>query len=182
MFIDICVGWPGKCHDARVFRNSTLLEKCQSATSTFLSVDMSRNIGGKNIKPLIIGDAAYPLHSWLLKPYKESGNVSNEEIYFNNCLCRCRVIVENVFGRLKGRFRCLSKLLETNVENTIIVITACCILHNFCELHKQTFDGMEQEETISEDIFNEVHDEHEEIGYEVRRVIKEYLFNNVRRH
>ena len=181
LFTDICVGWPGKCHDARVFKNSALFKNCQS-NSSFLSANLSRNIGGKNINPVIIGDAAYPLFTWLLKPYKEFGNTTNEEIYFNNCLCRCRVVVENVFGRLKGRFRCLSKLLETNVKNTILIITTCCILHNYCELHKQHFGCMTPEEVSQENAssYTEVSGEADEESDDARIVIKDYLFHNMR--
>lgn len=136
-FRDILVGWPGKCHDARVFKNSPLIKECISRS--FLSNELSKEIGGKSIGPLIIGDSAYPLEDWMMKPFSDRGNLTNMETHYNNCICRSRVLVENVFGRAKGRFRCLSKKLETSVENTCIIISACCILHNFCETDNQQF-------------------------------------------
>ena len=136
MFRDIFVGWPGKSHDARVFRRSPLYQRC--INRSFLTEDLSKEIDGKMVNPLIICDSAYPMESWMMKPYCDSGNLYPRETNFNFCLSRTRVVVENCFGRLKGRFRCLSNL-ETSVKNTVAITSACCILHNFCELDKQEF-------------------------------------------
>ena len=49
------------------------------------------------------------------------------------------MVVENTFGKLKGRFQCLSKRLDTPVQNTVNIVAACCTLHNVFELKKQEF-------------------------------------------
>ena len=46
---------------------------------------------------------------------------------------------ENAFGRLKGRLQCLSKRLDTSVQNTVNTVSECCTLHNVCELKKNEF-------------------------------------------
>lgn len=58
-FLDICVGWPGKVHDARVFKNSPLFALC--CARTFLPPDMSVMISGVRVPPLILGNSAYAL-------------------------------------------------------------------------------------------------------------------------
>ena len=49
------------------------------------------------------------------------------------------MVVENAFGRLKGRFQCLAKRIDTTVEHTVNIVTMCCMLHNFCILSNQEF-------------------------------------------
>ena len=61
------------------------------------------------LPPVIIGDAAYPLLNWLLKPFWETMNSTAEEKLFNYRLSRARMVVENAFGRLNGSFRILMK-------------------------------------------------------------------------
>jgi hypothetical protein len=46
-----------------------------------------------------------------------------------------KVIIENVFGSLKNRWRIL-KIFNLNVNKVVIVIIACCVLHNYCEMWK----------------------------------------------
>lgn len=134
-FLDICVGWPGKVHDARVLKNSPLFALC--CARTFLPPDMSVMISGVRVPPLILGDSAYALSEWLMKPYTDRGNLTPDETSFNTKHSTTRVVVENAFGRLKGRFRSISKRLDLNVENSCNVIAACCVLHNYCEnLHE----------------------------------------------
>ena len=43
------------------------------------------------------------------------------------------MVVENAFGHLKGRWRCLLKRNDTATYNVPTLITACCVLHNVCE-------------------------------------------------
>ena len=139
LFLDICVGWPGKVHDARLFKNSPLYT---SLCGGIFTPDDSvyDTINGVRVPPLILGDSAYPLQDWLMKPYVDRGNLSAEELQFNNLLSITRVVVENGYGRLKGRFPALAKRLDLNVNNCCTVIAACCVLHNFCEIMKEEFE------------------------------------------
>ena len=67
------------------------------------SYKMLKQIGNVEISPSILGDSAYSLENWLMKPYSDSGNLSPDEARFNLALSRSRVVVENAFGRLKAR-------------------------------------------------------------------------------
>lgn len=136
-FMDIYIGWPGSVHDARVLTNSALFSKGETGT---LLPNFSRNINGCNVPLVILGDPAYPLLSWLMKGYPESGNSTQKQRNFNYRLSRARFVVENAFGRLKGRWKCLSKRNDTSIRFLSNLIAACCILHNLCEVHGDTFD------------------------------------------
>lgn len=59
---------------------------------------------------------------------------------FNYRLSRTRVVVEIAFGRLKARWRRLSKQIEMDIKNVPNVIAACCVLHNLCETHGDSFN------------------------------------------
>ncbi|CAM4579078.1 unnamed protein product [Lepidochelys olivacea] len=57
-FTNIDVGWPGKVHDARIFRNSGLFQKLQEGT---LFPDQKKTFGDVEMPIVILGDPAYPL-------------------------------------------------------------------------------------------------------------------------
>ena len=136
-FLDVYVGWPGSVHDARVLANSTLYRNCESG----MLPHWPRTIGNTTVPLLILGDPAYPLKSWLMKPFSDTGLTARQR-KFNYQLSRARVVVENAFGRLKGRWRSLMKRNDNNIKFVPKLVTACCVLHNLCE---QYGDACEEE-------------------------------------
>ncbi|KAI4468119.1 hypothetical protein MML48_2g00012656 [Holotrichia oblita] len=118
---NICVGMPGKCHDARVFRNSPLFHKMSE----------------KDLIPHdfhLLGDSAYPLLPNLMVPFRDNGQLNDQERNFNYKLNSCRSKIEQAFGRLKGKWRKL-KYVDISIESVATVITAACVLHNYT-LHR----------------------------------------------
>ena len=136
MFMDINSGWPGSVHDARIFSHSGIYEKGMNKT---LFPDYTEDVGGIQVPIYLIADPAYPLLPWVMKPYPRNGYTAEEE-YFNYRLSSARMVVENAFGRLKGRWRCLLKRHDGDIKYLNNTISACVTLHNICERHKERFD------------------------------------------
>ena len=97
-FMDVCIGWPGKVHDARVFANSTVYIKGRRGN---LFPSWTRKLGSVEVPLVILGDPAYPLLPWLMKPYAYNAHTTAKEKLFNYRQSRARMVVENAFGRLK---------------------------------------------------------------------------------
>ena len=123
-------------HDARVFINSLIYKKITE--DDILENEEVQTIGGCQVPVCIVGDSAYPLLSWVMKPFDDSA--TSEQKYFDYRLSSALMVVENAFGRLKGRWRRLLKKIDMAIENVPTVIAACCILHNLCEIHEETFN------------------------------------------
>ncbi|CAM4553763.1 unnamed protein product [Lepidochelys kempii] len=127
-FTNINMGWQGKVHDACIFRNSGLFQKLQEGT---LFPDQKIIVGDVEMPICILGDPAYPLMPWLMKPY--TGSLDSSQELFNYRLSKCRMVVECSFGCLKACWRSLLTPLDISESNIPTVITACCVLHNTCE-------------------------------------------------
>ena len=136
-FIDVNIGWPGSVHDARVFSHSSVYKKITEHT---LLPDRTITVNGVSIPLYLIGDSAYPLQTWLMKPFTHGTVLTLQQKTFIYRICRARIVVENSYGRLKARWRRLMKRNDMNIDNIPHVITAACILHNICEIHGESFN------------------------------------------
>ena len=84
-----------------------------------------------------------------MKPFVRNSNLTSSQRSFNNHLSRAQIVVENGYGRLKARWRRLMKRNDMNIDNIPCIVTACCILHNMCEVHGDTFNELGMEEVDS---------------------------------
>lgn len=94
----------------------------------------------------MLGDSAYPCISRLIVPFKDNGRLTRVQRKFNQKLSSCRVVVENAFGCLKQRFRQLYHFKLQDIPRMVLVIHACCVLHNMANI-----EDMQLFETHSND-------------------------------
>ena len=114
------VGAPGSTHDARMLRNTEIYQQ-------ILNGDIIPNItiqldGAGEIPLVTVGDSAFPRHPWLLKGYNEETR-DPQQRYLNKILCSARVVTENAYGMLKGRWRILYKKTECRMFNLKDTVT-----------------------------------------------------------
>ena len=163
IFLDFVTGFPGSIHDGRALRFTELFRKAEN--EIILSTP-KKIIDGIKIRPIILGDGAYPISTWLQKPYPHTNALDDDEKRFNKTLSSSRCTVEIGFGLLKSRWRCLMKRLDNNLENIPKIIIACVVLHNIGPIRGDTY--------ISEDdVLNEVLREERIARQERRRQVDE---------
>ena len=124
LFQNLCVGWPGSIHDARVLANSSIYKKVNNGQ--LLGGNIAQ-VQWRSLRPFLIGDSAYPLLLWLVKPFLFSSVLTSQQKLFNYRLSRARVVVEIAFGRLKARWHRLSKQIDMDIDNVphVVFYTMC---------------------------------------------------------
>lgn len=133
---------------------------------------------------MIFAESAYPSPLWLVKPYTFNLNLDATEKKFNKHLCFARVAVERAFGILKGRFRCLTKRTDVELNNTVNTITTCCIFHNICQQRRDYYVddyGVLQTVIRNENIARAnrgVNNQFRPNGNALRDILREYIDNN----
>ncbi|XP_036326949.1 putative nuclease HARBI1 [Rhagoletis pomonella] len=132
LFRDVSVKSPGGTHDEDVFKNSGLFNYSSQLIPNYAS-----DVNGMQTPFMLIGNPAYPLLSWLMKPY--TGSLDPEEESFNCYISSGRIVGENGFVRLKCRWRCLLRRMDVDPGFVPFIVLACTILHNFAEKEKQPF-------------------------------------------
>ena len=71
-------GFPGNSHDSVIFQSTNLWNSIQEG----MLPNVGKQVGKVNVPPLIIADSAFPLRSWLMKPYTDAV-LSPPQKYFN---------------------------------------------------------------------------------------------------
>lgn len=122
-FIDVSCGEPGSMHDWRVLQRTKLYENAEE-----------RNIFRDFF---LLGDSAYKNNEWIVTPFKDFGNLSDQQKNFNYLHSKSRITVENAFGLLKGKFRKLFSFDNFNIEFIINCIMAACTLHNIYLIYER---------------------------------------------
>ena len=100
-FLYANVGTNGRVSDGGVFRQTDLADNFETGAA---NVPPPRPLpdDDKDFPFAMIGDEAFPLRSYLMKPYPQRNLIDNKRI-FNYRLSRARRVVENAFGILANR-------------------------------------------------------------------------------
>ena len=81
----------------------------------------------------LVADDAFPLRTYMVKPYS-ARRLSHEERIYNYRCSRGRRVVENGFGILANRFRCLLSTIGTSPAISRKITMACLCLHNLMRM------------------------------------------------
>lgn len=128
-FTYIDVSGNGSSSDAQIYNESDLHRGLdQNRIHGFPQPDPLPN-DHQDVPYFIVGDDAFSLRTYLMKPYTNR-NLTHEERIFNYRLSRARRVVENAFGILANRFQILLTTMQHHHETVRTIVEACCILHN----------------------------------------------------
>ena len=129
-FMWIDVGTPGSHSDAQIWNDCELQELIKEDQ---LEVPEEEPLPGGDVPVpyAIVGDDAFALRSYLIKPYGRTRRVlTHAERIFNYRASRARRVVENAFGILANRWGCMLTTMKQHPKTVIAIVSACCILHN----------------------------------------------------
>lgn len=118
VFTDVCIGWPGSMSDDKVLEKSALYQRANR---------------GQLKDTWVVGNSAYPLMDWVLAPYTRQ-NLTWTQHAFNEKVGEIQKVAKEAFMRMKARWSCLQKRAEVKLQDLPVVLGACCVLHNICEM------------------------------------------------
>ncbi|MCK5872965.1 MAG: transposase family protein [Methylococcales bacterium] len=133
------VGANGSASDSQVFGDCELREAIESGEIGFPDPQPLPN-DNQDTPFFIIGDDAFGLKTWMMKPYGRRGLPVAERV-FNYRLSRARRIVENAFGILANRFRCLLSPFQQRTETVEVIVIACMCMHNLMRVRYPTLQN-----------------------------------------
>ncbi|XP_071628812.1 uncharacterized protein [Temnothorax longispinosus] len=130
-FVDI--GAYGRRSDGGIFKESVFGQKFENNEMKLPKpAPISKN--GDNLPYCLVGDEAFPLKTYLLRPYPGKQNTEYEKRVFNYRLSRARRTIENSFGILANRWRIFRKPIILSVDNTMKIVQATVCLHNWLRM------------------------------------------------
>ena len=129
-FTLVDIGSYGSSNDSGVFSNSNLGCAFENGKMNVPNADPIDGLPDHAIPYFLVGDEAFALKTWMLRPYP--GKELPEDVrIFNYRLSRARRVIENAFGILVARWQIFHHPIQTSVETAEIMIKAAVCLHNY---------------------------------------------------
>ena len=95
--------------------------------------------GGPDLHYFLLGDDAFTLMPWMVKPYNRR-QLAREERIANCSISRGRRVVENAFGILVSQFTVLLGTMEQRPRVVRDIVFICVALHNMLRTYQGRAD------------------------------------------
>ena len=129
-FILIDVGGEGRRSDGGIFEESEIGKRFIE-NKMCLPQPSCIEENGPKIPYFLVGDEAFALTNFMMRPYPRRGLLNEEKEVLNYRICRPRRIIECSFGILSSKFRIFRSLAVISVEKWRLIIQAAVCIHNF---------------------------------------------------
>ncbi|XP_071717040.1 protein ALP1-like [Rutidosis leptorrhynchoides] len=187
-FLDVSAGWPNTMKPELILRQSELFSSIEESHEILNGASYELN-DGTSIPQYILGESCFPLLSWLITPYRKNDddddddddgednddngglNLSDSKQAFNSVHNRGMELVDTAFGRLRSRWRILSKeWKEESIESFPYIVVTCCLLHNFLIKSNEEFPDEDSNYVRNHDL-PDYEGEGDETGERIRSAI-----------
>jgi len=147
-FVDI--GAYGRRSDGGIFRSSLIGQKFHNKE---MNVPQPQPIlaDGVLLPYVIVGDEAFPLTEYLLRPYLGRGALNKERKIYNNRLSRARRMIESSFGILCSQWRILRRPIDTTINTCMKIVQAIICLHNWLRIKDIGYDEYVSSDLVDQD-------------------------------
>lgn len=132
-FVDI--GAYGRRSDGGIFKDSLLGQKLEGNKMNIPDSTPISDGRAMLLPYCIVGDEAFPLKTYLLRPYPGKQSAQLPKRIFNYRLSRARRVIENTFGILAAKWRIFRKAIIASDSNAVKIVKAAVILHNWLRRH-----------------------------------------------
>lgn len=130
-FLFVNVGSKGRISDGGVFKNTILYRKLENCQLNIPEAQILQIPYIMKIPYFILGDKAFMLTKYTMKPFEGNPEAGSKERVFNYRLSRARRVVENAFGILSSVYRVLRKPILLEPEKATKVVLATVYLYNY---------------------------------------------------
>ena len=136
-FLMVDIGSYGSDNDSAIFNNTAFYQMMETNELNLPPDESLPGTDGRiHIPYYFIGDDAFGLKTYLMKPFPRVSLNTDACKVFNYRLSRSRRVVENAFGILANRWRIFHQKIFSSPAKVDKMVHAACILHNY--LTKET--------------------------------------------
>lgn len=129
-FVIVDIGAEGRQSDGGVFESSGLSHLLETNALHFPLPTRLNNMD-LDFPYVLVGDEAFPLSTYMMRPYPRSRRLNINRKIFNYRLSRARRTVECAFGLLAARWRIYRQPLIVCTRTVVKAVQATVVLHNF---------------------------------------------------
>lgn len=148
LFTCIDVGAYGRRSDGGVFQESPIGRQFKKRQMG-LPPPKKLVVDGNPLPYVLVGDEAFQLTDFMLRPYPRRSGLTDEKRIFNYRLSRARRMIEDTFGIMVSKWQILKRPIDATVKHSISIMKAIICLHNWLRIQQiQNEDSSDDEDDL----------------------------------